>query len=152
MKKTILLCMVSVLLIFTACSAKSGNGQETAEKFLQAVFDVSEDDVTEFMSVETEEDLNNWVSDRYGEYLTDDGMVSAMQNRMVAAGIEMKNMGKEYKDPKITVEKRKNAGDENWMNYQVSFSSEDLELTYSGSMLLVQQDKKWKIEKIMRNN
>lgn len=152
MKKKILLCMVSVLLIFTACSAKSGNGQATAENFLQAVFDVSEDDVTEFMSVETEEDLNNWVSDRYGEYLTDDGMVNAMQNRMVAAGIEMKNMGKEYKDPEIKVEKRKNAGDENWMNYQVSFSSEDLELTYSGSMLLVQQDKKWKIEKIMRNN
>ena len=135
MKKKILLCMVSVLLIFTACSVKSGNGQETAE-----------------MSVETEEDLNNWVSDRYGEYLTDDGMVNAMQNRMVAAGIEMKNMDKEYKDPEIKVEKRKNAGDENWMNYQVSFSSEDLELTYSGSMLLVQQDKKWKIEKIVRNN
>ena len=155
MKKVVLLCMVSVLLVFTACSAKSGKGdaqcKETANDFFQAVFDVSEDDVSDFVEMSSEEDLQQWMSDKYGDYLTENGLENAMRNRIVSLGIELKREDKDFESPKITIEKRKDSGDENWYNYEVSLQSGDEEVGYSGSMLFVQQDDEWLIDKMTRN-
>ena len=155
MKKVVLLCMVSVLLVFTACSAKLGKGdaqcKETANDFFHAVFAVSEDDVSDFLEMSSEEDLQQWMSDKYGDYLTENGLENAMRNRIVSLGIELKREDKDFESPKITIEKRKDSGDENWYNYEVSLQTGDEEVGYSGSMLFVQQDDEWLIDKMTRN-
>lgn len=153
--KKIVLVILPLLLIFTACSAKSDKGdaqcKETANDFLQAVFDVSEDDVSDFLELSSEEDLQQWMSDKYGDYLTENGLENVMRNRIVSLGIELKRQDKDFESPKVTIEKRKDSGDENWYDYEISLQAGDEEVGYSGSMLFVQQDDEWRIDKMTRN-
>lgn len=154
MKKVFMICMVLVLFVCTACSAKTStkdtDRSKIAEAFLQTVFDVSEDDVSGFLELSSEEDMQAWMSDKYGAYMTADGLNSGMQNRILSMGIELLREGKSYEEPQITIDKKENAGEEEWYDYKVTVSAGDEEIIYSGSMLLVQEEGKWKIDQIAR--
>lgn len=152
MKKTLwgfgmVLCLALALL---GCGKSGGTEDKTktAEHLLTTIFSADETMVDSFHQISGQEDLDVWAQKYFGDDMTEDGMQTAMQGRILSQGIALQENGTTMETPKIAIEKRKNAGDSEWYDYTVVIQTSDGAQEFTGSLLLKETDGKWLVHDI----
>lgn len=121
---------------------------KTAEHLLTTIFSAEEAMVDSFHQISDQEDLDAWAQKYYGDDMTEDGLHAAMQGRILSQGIVRQEDGTTMETPKITIEKRENAGDSEWYDYTVIIQTSDGAQEFTGSLLLKETDGKWLVHDI----
>ena len=117
----------------------------TAEQMLHLMLSDIEQQLEEVSSFETEETLVAWLENRYGAFFTEEGLETALKNRVFLLGI---SDAKKLQNATIDIRKRGNM--DNWYIADICSKSNDAAAAYRLLFQMKKVDGVWLISSISR--
>ncbi len=147
----ILICiLLSLSLSLAGCNSQTEMDLSKAHNLLEKIYTNTKIQSQSFDKITTEEELLKWCQDEYGIYLTEEGLDTAIKNRVITRGInEYKSSGKEFKVNQIDINERSGDSTGTWYNFTIELLDENnATKKINGTLEMAKKQNEWFVNSI----